>query len=903
LRRTAPAALLACAALLCWAAASAAAAPSPPLYVANEADNTVSVIDTGTGTVTANITVGSLPQAVALSPDGSTAYVTEEGSGTVGVIDTATNQVGEPITIASHTDSLPDGLALSPDGSRLYVTYGYRPGTSIGPGEVAVIDTATRAVGTPIEVGDEPAGIAVTPDGTKAFVADYGSGQVTEIEGLDGGSPHADPPVDVGGTPEGVAISADGSKVYVTNGNSDEVSVLSVATGEVTATLTDASFKAPQGIAASPAGEGAFVADFDGGGLTGLGAGDAVLGSVPVGGSPFGVAYDPDGKTVWTSVSPAEGAGAVERVDAATRAVVGAPITVREAPLGLAVAPDQAPEADLHATVRSAGAASEFDASASTVRYGTIVSYAWSFGDGATETTSVPITSHVYARPGVYTASVTETDSAGTSTARVFTGQTVSRNGGPGATASRSVVVTEPRAIATPSPTSLDFGTQVISQLYLSKPVTLTNTGDAPLQVSGVSINATGARSFVVDDDHCSGQTLAPGADCIVEVLFLPTSTGAKTASLDFEDDAPGSPQSVALAGIGESPVIAIAPARIEFPEQTVGTESAPRAVTVTNGGAVPLQVEGVEVTGQGAGAFAVVGDDCTAAPVEPGHSCQVDVRFKPGSMGAASALLRIEDDAPGSPHAAAMSGTGIAAEAAFSPTHLDFGELAVDTRAPDQTVTVTNTGNAPLHVTRAELGGTGAGPFEIDGDECGGKAIAPGATCNIELSFRASAPGTYTAALTLDSDAVGPAASATLEGKALAKEGGGSGGGGTGGGGGGDHPSGAQSGTSPPGPPAAHAPRARTLPARSLGNTRARLAGTVAPEGTPTRYRFQWGKTRRYGRTTPWRRIPGSARERTVSIVLKGLRPGATYHYRLIATSPAGTSRGRDRILRIRRP
>jgi YVTN family beta-propeller protein len=891
----------ACAAMLCCAATSAAAAaPTPPLYVANEADNTVSVIDTASDTVTANLAVGSLPQAVAITPDGSTAYVTDQGSGTVSVIDTAENRVGEPITVASHTDSLPDGIALSPEGSKLYVTYGFRPGTSIGPGEVAVIDTKTREVGTPIEVGEEPAGIAVTPDGTKAFVADYGSGQITEIEGLDGGSPHADAPIDVGGTPQGVAISADGSSVYVTNGNSDDVSVLSVATGKLVATLTDPSFKAPQGIATSPAGEGAYVADFDGGELTALGAANQVLGTAAVGGSPFGVAYDPDGKTVWTSTSPAESAGGVEAIDAAKRTVVAGPIEVEEAPLGLAIAPDQAPEAALKVTARSAGNATEFDASESTVRYGAIVSYAWSFGDGATETTSVPTTSHVYAQPGIYTASVTETDSAGTSTARVFTGQTVSRNGGPGAMASQSVTVVEPRAVASPSPTSLDFGNQVISQLYLSKPVTLTNTGDAPLQVSGVTINATGARNFVVDDDHCSGQTLAPGADCIVEVLFLPTSTGAKAASLDFEDDAAGSPQSVALAGVGQSPVIAVTPARLEFAEQTLGTESPPRALTVTNGGTVPLQVEHVAPAGDGAAEFAVVGDGCTAAPVEPGHSCQVEVQFNPTNLGAASALVQIEDDAPGSPHVAAMSGTGVGGKVAFAPTHLSFGEQPVGTRAPDQTVTVTNTGTAPLHVTRADLGGVGAGPFEIDGDECSGKAIAPDATCDLEVGFRASTAGRYAAELSLDSDAVATAPSVTLEGTAFTPEGGDSNGGGNGGpSGGGQAGGGAAGGQSPPGPTRARPPLARTLAARVLETTRARLVGKISPEGTTTRYRFQWGRTRRYGRFTPWRRITGSAKARSIAAVIKGLHPATTYHYRLVATSAAGTSRGRDRTVR----
>jgi PKD repeat protein len=73
------------------------------------------------------------------------------------------------------------------------------------------------------------------------------------------------------------------------------------------------------------------------------------------------------------------------------------------------------------------------------VRYGTIVKYEWDFGDGGTAVTSTPTTTHVYGHNGSFVAHVTETDSTGTSLTRVFTGQTLSRNGGPSARATRTV--------------------------------------------------------------------------------------------------------------------------------------------------------------------------------------------------------------------------------------------------------------------------------------------------------------------------------------------------------------------------------------------------------------------------------------------------------------------------------
>jgi PKD repeat protein len=128
-------------------------------------------------------------------------------------------------------------------------------------------------------------------------------------------------------------------------------------------------------------------------------------------------------------------------IDLATR-TPGPTISVGSNPDALAITPDQAPVAKIAVTPRVAGQPTSFDASASTVRFGTITSYAWSFGDGSpTLTTTTPTVTHVYAAPGSYTATVTETDSAGTSTTKVFTGQTMSRRGDPSAIATAGVQI------------------------------------------------------------------------------------------------------------------------------------------------------------------------------------------------------------------------------------------------------------------------------------------------------------------------------------------------------------------------------------------------------------------------------------------------------------------------------
>ena len=61
--------------------------------MANGGTNNVSVFETATNTVTAEIPVGALPQGVAITPDGTRAYVANGGSSSVSVIDTASNTV------------------------------------------------------------------------------------------------------------------------------------------------------------------------------------------------------------------------------------------------------------------------------------------------------------------------------------------------------------------------------------------------------------------------------------------------------------------------------------------------------------------------------------------------------------------------------------------------------------------------------------------------------------------------------------------------------------------------------------------------------------------------------------------------------------------------------------------
>jgi YVTN family beta-propeller protein len=86
------------------------------VYITNQLSNTVSVIDSASNTVTATVSVGTIPFGVAVTPNGSKVYVTNNGN-SVSVIDSATDTV--IATIPSGGNS-PLGVSVTPDGSKVY---------------------------------------------------------------------------------------------------------------------------------------------------------------------------------------------------------------------------------------------------------------------------------------------------------------------------------------------------------------------------------------------------------------------------------------------------------------------------------------------------------------------------------------------------------------------------------------------------------------------------------------------------------------------------------------------------------------------------------------------------------------------------------------------------------------
>jgi hypothetical protein len=94
----------------------------------------------------------------------------------------------------------------------------------------------------------------------------------------------------------------------------------------------------------------------------------------------------------------------------------------------------------------------------------------------------------------------------------------------------------------------------------------------------------------------------------------------------------------------------------------------------------------------------------------------------------------------------------------------------------------------------------------------------------------------------------------------------------------------------------AASAPAASTGRSASVTYSSAIVFGSIDAHSQPTTYVFQYGTNRGYGAQTPLAPAGSGSSSITVSQTLTGLKPLTTYHYRILATSPAGAAAGNDR-------
>ncbi len=259
-------------------------------------------------------------------PSPCTAYVVNSFSDSVTPIPTATNRAGRPIPVGA----LPVAVAVTPDGSRAYVV---DEGT---PGAITPIRTASNTAGRSIRVAGTPEAIVITPDGATAYVADE-NGLVVPVSLATGtpGTPINTGPVNSSGGPYRLAITPDGKTVYVADQAKGTVTPISTTTGIAGHPVKVG--RDPVDMAVTPNGKTLYVVDGGSGTVTPVHTATNAAGHViRIGKGAYSIVVRPTGKSAYVLNRVA---GSVTRIPTATNRA-GQPVELGPGPALMAVTPD-----------------------------------------------------------------------------------------------------------------------------------------------------------------------------------------------------------------------------------------------------------------------------------------------------------------------------------------------------------------------------------------------------------------------------------------------------------------------------------------------------------------------------------------------------------------------------------
>ena len=214
------------------------------IYIANEDDSLVTIMDIATGEVLAEVPVGVEPEGMAVSPDNKYTAATSESTSMAHIIDNATHTLIANVLV----DSRPREAKWSKDGKELWVS------SEVG-GTISVIDPATWEITKKIgfEVPGvrpeqlQPVGMDFIRDGKMMLVP---LGPSNRVAVIDTAKKEVVDYILVGQRPWHGELSSDGKKYYVANGLTNDMTIIDVDTLKATKSVPVG--RLPWGVAVMP---------------------------------------------------------------------------------------------------------------------------------------------------------------------------------------------------------------------------------------------------------------------------------------------------------------------------------------------------------------------------------------------------------------------------------------------------------------------------------------------------------------------------------------------------------------------------------------------------------------------------------------------------------------------------
>ncbi|MHB8302261.1 MAG: choice-of-anchor D domain-containing protein [Acidobacteriaceae bacterium] len=290
-----------------------------------------------------------------------------------------------------------------------------------------------------------------------------------------------------------------------------------------------------------------------------------------------------------------------------------------------------------------------------------------------------------------------------------------------------------PLTTMTLAPSALTFSGQQVQTTSGPQTVTVTNSGSVDLTVGNVAVTGD-----FLETNGCTA-ALAPSSSCQIPVSFSPSATGTRNGVLTVSGNIPGGQQTVSLTGTGTTQTaISIVPNVAAFGGQQINTTSAAQQVTVSNtsGSAIALTSESVS------GPFPIQVNTCSAT-LAANTGCTLAIVFDPTQTGQANGTLSVVSGQ--GTETIGLSGTGeSAATDTLTPMSLAFPPTLENTVSAPQTVTLSNSGGAPLSGIQVQA----TGDFAVV-DGCSYSLNAQSA-CSLTVRYTPHAAGPETGSMTV---------------------------------------------------------------------------------------------------------------------------------------------------------
>jgi YVTN family beta-propeller protein len=191
-------------------------------YTANQGDNTVTVIDANAGQTIASVFIADgSPFSVQVSDDGTQLFVGNNNN-TMSVVDVATLSVTRTIVVGEATNA----FAVEPKAGRLYASH-------FVSGTVSELDLLTGSLLRTFQLGGRTQGLALNRKGTRLYVAN----EDRYLSEIDLASGVAGAPIPLAGVAFGVGVTPDDNQAWITLPLDGKVQVFNLTQRRIVGTL------------------------------------------------------------------------------------------------------------------------------------------------------------------------------------------------------------------------------------------------------------------------------------------------------------------------------------------------------------------------------------------------------------------------------------------------------------------------------------------------------------------------------------------------------------------------------------------------------------------------------------------------------------------------------------------